>query len=280
MLSTAMATPAPQTPMPYDHPLNHIMQDVFNYASYFLTVVLLIVAFRMSAKQRTPFYVLLLLAVFVGALGEPIYDITMMLLFYIPGIVTHFTSFSIPQPIWTHSGYAILYAFPAMFICSQIHKGTMTAGKLYIWAGFEFLLSCVFEMIGINGGTYAYWGPHVFRVFSYPLVIGILEAAQTISFAVVAANLRTKVKTNFGLMGLFVLFPITMIGVNQGLGSIMIVTLHMPNPTHMMVLVSTCISILYALVAIRGAALFIPAGSAKLAPKAKVVTHRNQSAVV
>lgn len=53
-------------------------------------------------------------------------------------------------------------------------------------------MSCVFEMTGINIGTYTYWGPHVLRVFHYPLVIGVLEAAQTICFAVAASQLRQR----------------------------------------------------------------------------------------
>ena len=37
-----------------------------------------------------------------------------------------------------------------------------------------------------------YWGPHVLRVFHYPLVIGVLEAAQMICFAVAASQLRQR----------------------------------------------------------------------------------------
>lgn len=247
---------------PYNQPVNLAMQDVMNYASYGLTCVLLLVTIRMGIKERTPFYTLLLLSVLVGAFCEPLYDVGMMLLFYTPGIISHFTAFNIPQPLWTHSGYALLYAFPAILVCSRIHKGTLTPSKLYAFAGFEFVLSCVFEMLGINFGTYTYWGPHVFRLLNYPVVIGILEAAQTICFSIAAANLRHRSPSNLHLLGLFVLFPITMIGINLGVGAGTVVTIHMENTTPLIVTVGTLASIAFALVVIRGAAAAIPsAGS-------------------
>lgn len=243
---------------PYDHPLNLVMQDVMNYASYGLTLVLLLATIRMDRKEGTPFYTLLLLAVFFGAFCEPIYDVGMMLLFYVPGIISHFTAFNIPQPLWTHSGYAILYAFPAIMICNRIYKGTLTRTALFGFAGLELGLSCVFEILGINFGTYTYWGPHVFRVIDYPIVIGILEAAQTICFSIAAANLRHRTQGTLPLLGLFVLFPITMIGVNLGLGAGTVVTIHMENTTPTLVTIGTLVSILFAFVAIRGASAVIP----------------------
>lgn len=243
---------------PYDQPVNLVMQDVMNYASYGLTLVLLLATLHMGRAQRTPFYTLLLLAVFVGAFCEPIYDLGMMLLFFTPGIISHFTAFNIPQPLWTHSGYAVLYAFPAILICSQIYSGTLTREKLFAFAGLELALSCAFEMLGIHFGTYTYWGPHVFRVFNYPLVIGILESAQTICFSIAAAHLRHRASGNWPLLGLFVLFPLMMIGVNLGVGAGTVVTIHMELTTPLIVTIGTMVSIAFALVAIRGAAALIP----------------------
>lgn len=242
----------------YDQPVNLLMQDVMNYASYGLTLVLLLATLRMGIKERTPFYTLLLLAVFAGAFCEPIYDVGMMLLFYTPGIISHFTAFGIPQPLWTHSGYAVLYAFPAILISGQIYRGTLTAPRLFAFAGLEFVLSCVFEMLGINLGTYAYWGPHVFRVANYPIVIAILEAAQTICFGVAAAQLRHRAMGNWSLLGLFVLFPLLMIGVNIGVGAGTVVTIHMEHTTPLLVSLGTLVSIVFAVVVIRAAAAVIP----------------------
>ena len=166
---------------PIDHPLNLTTQAILTDLSWALTAVLLVIAIRMGVRERTPFYALLVLAALVGAFAEPLYDVAMMLYFYsTPGMWTHFTAFDIPQPIWTHSGYVVLYAAPAIYITRQIARGMMTRRTLFVWAGITLLESAAFEIIGINGGLYSYWGPHVFRIFQYPLVIGVLEAAQVI----------------------------------------------------------------------------------------------------
>ena len=98
-------------------------------------------------RERTPFYALLVLAAAVGAFAEPLYDVAMMLYFYsTEGMWTHFTAFDIPQPIWTHSGYVVLYAAPAIYIAHQIARGTMTRSKLFVWAGITLLESAAFEI--------------------------------------------------------------------------------------------------------------------------------------
>ena len=164
---------------PIDHELNLTTQAVLTDLSWGLTALLLVIAIRMGLRERTPFYALMVLGALVGAFAEPLYDVAMMLYFYsTPGMWTHFTAFDIPQPIWTHSGYVVLYAAPSIYIARQIARGLMTRHTLFVWSGITLFESAAFEIVGINGGLYSYWGPHVFRIFQYPLVIGVLEAAQ------------------------------------------------------------------------------------------------------
>ncbi|MGD9604424.1 MAG: hypothetical protein AB7O21_16480 [Gammaproteobacteria bacterium] len=239
---------------PVDHPLNLTMQTIVTAASWGLTALLLLVALRYSLRERTPFYVLLVLAVIVGAFVEPLYDTAMMLWFYAPGMWSHFSAFGIPQPVWTHSGYAILYATPALFINRRIASGTYQPNDLYVWAGIEFAMSCTFEMTVINAGCYEYWGPHVFRVFEYPLVIGILETAQVMCFAVAAAVLRRRVSRPVSLLALFALFPAIFIMGNLGFGGPLVIALHFDAPSAALVYAGTLLSIGFALLAIRLAA--------------------------
>jgi len=243
---------------PYDHPLNLATQSVMTYGSWVLTFALLAYALRKSMLERTPFYVYVVLASMVAAFAEPLYDEGFMLLFYVPGIWSHFSAFGIPQPLWTHSGYAVLYALPAVFICAQIQQGRLSRKGLYVWAAIELAMSAAFEMIGINGGAYTYWGPHVFRVFNYPLIIGVLETAQVVCFSVAAAQLRQRVDSALGLLGLFVLFPYTFYLANFGAGSAVIIALHLDTPSPILVLLGTIISLIASLVLIRGAASFLP----------------------
>lgn len=246
---------------PIDHELNLTTQAILTYGSWGLTAVILALAVRMGVRERTPFYALMVLAAMVGAFAEPLYDIAMALYFYSgPGMWTHFTAFDIPQPIWTHSGYVVLYASAAVVIAREIHRGTLTRRKLFIWAAAELVMSCVFEMFGINGGAYSYWGPHVLRIFNYPLVIGVLEAAQVICFAVAASQLRTRSTGNWPLLGLFVLFPCTFFMANFGAGSPTIIALHAQSTSAPLVTAGTLVSIVFAVVLVRFAASYLPAG--------------------
>ncbi|MDB5970309.1 MAG: hypothetical protein JWQ90_2759 [Hydrocarboniphaga sp.] len=247
---------------PYDHPLNLTTQAIMTYGSWGLTLVLLAAALRLCLRERTPFYVLIVLAAMFGALFEPLYDVGFMLLFYTPGLWTHFTAFDVPQPLWTHSGYAVLYAAPAIAICKRIGEGRLTRSGLYKWAGIELAMSCSFEMIGINGGAYAYWGPHVLRIFDYPLVIGVLETAQVICFSVAAAELRKRSSGTVPLLGLFVLFPCMFYFANFGAGAPTIVALHMETTSTALIMAATLLSIGFAAILIRTAASLLPAASA------------------
>jgi len=246
------------TSAPVDHPLNLTTQSILTFGSWGLTLVFLVVAVQMSRKERTPFYVLLLLAAMVGAFAEPLYDEAMDLYFYSPGLWTHFTAFNIPQPNWTHSGYAVLYGSAALFITRQIAAGRLTRGGLYAWAGVELAMSCTFEMIGINGGAYAYWGPHVLRVLNYPLVIGMLEAAQVITFSVIAAQVRARSNRWPQLLVLFAVFPATFFGANFGAGAPTIVALHLNPFSGSLMYAGTLLSMTAAVLLIRLAAGFIP----------------------
>jgi hypothetical protein len=243
---------------PIDHPLNLTAQAILTYASWGLTAVLLLVAIRMGRQERTPFYLLIIFAAMIGAFAEPLYDITMMLYFYsTEGMWTHFTAFGIPQPVWTHSGYVVLYAAAALFITRAIWRGTVTRGKLFAFAGIELVMSCAFEMFAINAGTMNYWGPHVFRIFNYPLAIGVLEAAQVICFAVLASQLRARATAPWQLLGLIALFPVTFFGANFGAGWPMIISLHAEHTSTALVMVGTLASIglAVALVALAGGLL-------------------------
>jgi hypothetical protein len=250
---------------PVDHHLNLLAQDILTYGSWGLTVVLLGVAVRLGQKERTPFYVLMVLASMVAAFAEPLYDAAMMLYFYSTGgMFTHFTAFDIPQPIWTHSGYAVLYATAAIIIARKVRFGTMTAKTLFALAGAELLMSCTFEIIGINGGAYTYWGPHALRIFDYPLVIGVLEAAQVVCFAVGAALLRERVKSPIGLLGLFVLFPCTFFMANFGAGAPTIIAIHLQDGSRLVVALASALSIVFAVWLIRAASSLLPVAASSV----------------
>ena len=261
------------------HHLNLTGQNVLTFVSWALTIVLLAVTIEMRRRERSPFYLLIVLAAMVGAFAEAVYDEAFSLYFYSThGMQSFYTAFDVPQPVWTHSGYAVLYALPAVLITYRIRQGRVTSRGLYAWAGVEFLMSCVFEMTGINIGTYTYWGPHVVRVFHYPLVIGVLEAAQTICFAVAAAQLRQRVRSRWGLFTLFALFPVTFFGANFGAGSAVIIAIHVAHVSQVAVYLCTLVSIVFALTLIRFAAALLPPADPITASEAGVHLEHSRPA--
>lgn len=248
---------------PIDHELNLTTQAILTYASGALTLGILGVAIRMGVRERTPFYALMVLAAMVGAFAEPLYDVAMNLYFFsTEGMWTHFTAFDIPQPIWTHTGYVVLYASAAIYIAREIHHGTLTRRKLFLWAGVELLMSSAFEIFAINFGAYSYWGPHTFRILEYPLVIGVLEASQVICFAVAAAVLRSRTKETWQLLGLFILFPCTFFLANFGAGWPMIIAINAEHTSTALVAVASLLSMAFAAALVGGASSFLP-GSAR-----------------
>jgi hypothetical protein len=254
---------------PIHHHLDLTGQNVLTYGSWGLTLVLLAVAVYLGRKEgRTPFYLLMVLAAMVAALAEPLYDVGFSLYFYSThGMQTTFTAFGIPQPVWAYSGYAVLYAAPAIYICRKLQQSTLTRSGLLVVAGVIFLMSCAFEMIGINVGTYTYWGPHVFRIFNYPVVIGVLETAQVVCFAVAAAQLRQRVNSTTGLLALFVIFPVTFFAANFGAGAAVIIGIHAQHTTRLLVTLTTLVSIGWAATLIRLAASFVPAEAQRAEPE-------------
>lgn len=246
--------------------LNLMWQNVFTWASWAVVLVMVIIAGRMGLKQKTPFYLLACLAAGIGAFIEPLYDVAFDLWFYDvhngePGAMfSHFTAFGVVQPNWSHSGYIILYSMACLYAGKMIYEGRMTAKLLFVVWLAEIAASCAFEMIGTGVGVYTYYGPYVLRLWNYPLVIGVLEGTQVIIFTVLAVQLWRRVSSHLGLLGLLVLFPMTMLGANGGLGGPIIVALHLPESDYSNELVwaGTLLTIALCVVAVKGAALFLP----------------------
>jgi hypothetical protein len=245
------------------HHLNRAGQNVLTIASWVIAVAVLALAVWRSRRAKQPIFVCVVLASGVAALAEPLYDVMFSLYFYSGhGMQKTYTVFDIPQPVWAYSGYAILYGLPAMFIVKEIGEGTMTPNRLWAWAGVELIESCVFEIAGINMGTYTYWGPHAFRIFQYPIVIGVLEAAQVMCFAVACAQLRYRMTAPWQALGTVVIFPVTMLGANFGAGWATIVAIHAHEATVGWVRAATVLSVVTAAGLVRLViALIPPAGS-------------------
>lgn len=246
--------------------LNLFWQDVFTFLSWAIAIAMLGVAIWMGRKQKTLFYVLAILAVGVGAFIEPLYDVAFDLWFFdvhngeAGAMYSHFTAFGKVQPIWTHSGYIILYASACLYAGRAIYDGRLRAPTLFLVWLAEIAASCLFEAVGTGVGVYSYYGPYVLRIWNYPLVIAVLEGTQVVLFTILAVHLWRKVQSGYGLLGLFILFPITMMGANTGIGAPIIIALHLDDPafSETYVWIATFATIAMCAVAVLGASKFLP----------------------
>ena len=64
------------------HHLNLTGQNVLTFVSWALTIILLAVTVEMGRRERSPFYVLIVLAAMAGAFAEALYDAAFSLYFY------------------------------------------------------------------------------------------------------------------------------------------------------------------------------------------------------
>lgn len=256
------------------HELDLVWQQIFTFASWGIVVLMLGLAVRMGIRQRTPFYVLACVAAGIAAFAEPLYDVAFDLWFYDvhngePGAMwSHFTAFGVVQPNWSHSGYVILYASACLYAGRRIYEGRLSKRGLFlIWLA-EIATSCVFEVIG-TATVYTYYGPYELRLGDYPLVIGFLEGTQVILFTVLAVQIWKRVRTAWGLTALIAAFPISFFGANFGIGSPIIIALHM-EPSHFsngLVWAATFLTMGLCVIAVNGASKFLPRTSSSAEPE-------------
>ncbi len=248
------------------HPLDLGWQDVFTWASWAIAIGMLLIAIRMGLRHRTPFFALAVIGTGLSAFAEPLYDVAFDLWFYDahnghPGAMySHFTAFGVVQPVWTHSGYIILYAAPCLYAGWRIYQGNLSRKWLfYIW-GIEIATSCIFEVIGTGVNVYTYYGPYEMRIWHYPFVIGVLEGTQVVLYTLLSVNLWRRIRTGWGMSGLLAVHPVTMYAANFGLGAPLIIALHLNKPSFSSGLVWVATFLVYGLctAAVFGASKFLP----------------------
>ena len=269
--------------------LDLVWQDIFTYASWGIAIAMVIVAIQLGRRHHTSFFVLVMIGVGLSAFAERLYDVAFDLWFYDAGsngepgaAYAHFTAFGVVQPIWTHSGYMILYAGPALYAGWRMYQGRLSRKWLFIIWGIEIATSCVFEVIGTGVDVYTYYGPYEMRIWSYPLVIGILEGTQVLLFTVLSVNLWRRIKIGWGMGSLLAVHPITMYAANFGPGWPVIIALHLNDPEFSGGLVWVASFLVYGLcaLAVFGASKFLPQPFAERDTRAPQTVRPREMAAV
>lgn len=198
--------PQPPSP-PYDLPLNTTMQTVATLVLWGGTLLLLAYAARLAREERSFFPIVLVVAVAVGSLIEPLYDIGYHLHWLDAGEQwTLFTSFGLPQPVWVMPAYVMVFGLPALLLYRSLGRDP-SLGRIFRLGVLTTCTTAVFEIIAVNVDLYVYYGESPWRVLDYPLFIAFMEGAQITGFAVLAAVLRMRMTREVQVLALFAIFP-------------------------------------------------------------------------
>ncbi|KLL10117.1 MULTISPECIES: hypothetical protein [Protofrankia] len=203
-----LAPPPPQPPAPpYGLELNTTMQTVATIVLWVGTATLLVYAGKMAREERSIFPVALVVAVAVGSIIEPLYDIAYHLHWLDNGEQwTLFTSFGLPQPVWVMPAYVMVFGLPALLLYRSLSRGA-TLRQIFTLGALTAVTTAVFEITAINLDLYVYYGESPWRVLDYPLFIAFMEAAQITGFAVLAAVLKLRATKEVHNLALFAIFP-------------------------------------------------------------------------
>ena len=203
---SGLIPPQPPTP-PYDLPLNTTMQTIATAVLWGGTALLFAYAVTMARRERSILPVVLVVAVAVGSLIEPLYDTSYHLFWLDAGQQwTLFTSFGLPQPVWVMPAYVMVFGMPALLMYRSFARG-VTLTRVFRLAALTSFTTAAFEITAINLGLYVYYGESPWRVFGYPLFIGFMEGAQITGFAVLAALLSLYATKQVHALALFAIFP-------------------------------------------------------------------------
>ncbi|WP_110881786.1 hypothetical protein [Mycolicibacterium vulneris] len=129
---------------PYEHPLKLAVQTVATIVLWTATALIVAIALRRAAKERSALTIIVVLAVAIGSLIEPLYDIAYHLLWYVPGHWTLFTSFNLPQPVWVMPAYVTVFAGPTLYLYPKFAAG-VSRRDIVRYAGLTVVTTAVFE---------------------------------------------------------------------------------------------------------------------------------------
>ncbi|MGH3633558.1 MAG: hypothetical protein ACRDTS_05560 [Mycobacterium sp.] len=192
-----------------------------------------------ARREASVLPVVLVVAVAVGSILEPIYDITFHLLWYTGGFIngditghqwTLFTAFGLPQPVWVMPAYVMVFGVPALIMYDRLatNPSATTIAKM---AGTLFLTTAAFETIAINVSLYGYYGEAPLRLMRYPLWIAVMESAQITGFAILCAVLKRRKTSELHCLALFALFPANFAFDVLGAGFPALIAMNVAHPS-------------------------------------------------
>jgi len=199
---------------------------------------------------------------------EPMYCLTMHLWYYRPGQWTMVTAMDNSQPVWSWLSYGAFYGGLTLLVWHRVERGATRSGLAKL-GGVLILISIATEIVCIMLGTYEYYGPHPFRVLSYPMWISVANAVIGIVAGVVAARLRPLLPGRQAL-AYVALVPATMTMIQFGTGFLALDAINTPHPASWLLYLCATASMALAATVAFVALKLVPAGAVAAEPHEQV----------
>jgi len=225
---------------PVDAPVNPLGQWIMTICVIVALLATALAALRMSRRLQTWGPAVLLAGSLLAGFIEPMYCLTMHLWYYRVGQWSLYSSMNVSQPVWSWLSYGAFYGGLSLLVWWRVEQGATRAAIARL-AGALILVGIVTEILCIKLGTYEYYGPHPFRVASFPVWIAVANAVIGIVAGIAAARLR-RLLPGAQSLAYIALVPACMTMVQFGTGFLTLDVINSPNPPTWLLYVSAIVS--------------------------------------
>jgi hypothetical protein len=183
-VSNQFPTPPVEMVMP------QMANQIFTVANLAILAIFAIVLGRECVRSRSPLPILFLLGGMLGVFTEPFFDL--MVCAWYPQVnsgVSVVHAFNVAVPIWLIAPWGFYIGGQAYYVFRALVRGLRSA-TLWLLLPIFWFTNVAFEIPGLQLGVYTYYGPQSFKVFGFPLWMGLSNAIMPITIAVVIYALR------------------------------------------------------------------------------------------
>jgi hypothetical protein len=166
--------------------LPNLIFTILNFSILFIVACFLL---RSCFRQGTPQPLLFLIGGMISYVTEPFFDLMVCAWYPEIGTDSFLRAFNVSVPTWVIAPWGFYIGGQAYWVFRKFTEG-MTASTLWKLFPIFWFTNVAFEIPGLQLGVYTYYGPQAFKVFGFPLWMGMANATMPIVIAAVAYALR------------------------------------------------------------------------------------------
>jgi hypothetical protein len=226
-------------------------------------VAAVILTVRLARRLGSVWPIVILASAGLASLCEPLYDNAFNLWFYDgPKTWALYRAFGgNPQPFWVPVTYVWVYGAQALWVWNRLSRGAsrqdITKLIVTLWAVFTG-----FELVGINLGTYTYYGQHPFRLADFPVWLSLANVAIVVLVGIAVWKLQPLL-SGLRQASLLVVVPAMFCLVSFGTSFPTLVVISHTNSSPALMWAAGAFSMLLGVMIISLATLAVPAAPAR-----------------